>query len=686
MALSLLTNPKLALFLEEWTMDRSARPLSVILSLILLLAVLPSLAAGTDDPTVWPKSFTLKPGQAAQFAALASSPGTVTLTATWQGGPLAIGMNDAWGKTILAVPPQAPPSCKATMTVTEEILRHGIQYLLVLSVPKTADKPAVGQITVSFAASTAPQATIVPNLKTPLAGGIKAPVTVKLPGEAEPPQLQSVTPDKAQPINVVTLKARGVLPSVTWTQVFFTIAKDTAVQAKVMNITKAADGTITIDAQVPQSPAAILPYDGDVYLKLADQNPVIMTSALPFHFTPTPLAPGTPIQVNTAPRLALQYKVNVCDMTNSYVQLHPLALDEASGLAFLTTSEQNKDYGTTTYKLTAYTVSTGAQAWSKPKAGPLGYNVPYTAFGLLYVPEDWGSTLRAYDPRTGAVRWSHDSRTDLGGAIRETGYFWVIPGTNDLYCLFGGSVKVQSQGTPDAAGRVTTADYTVTGRLVALDPQTGNLRWKLDSIGETGPPAFDATSMYLCGTKGFLAYDNKQLTTRWTVNPTAGIVAWAPAVTNGLVIGGGVGSKLYAISADTGKTAWEVRPARPNVPTQSEGPISPVLESNGILYVVTAVDKLQTTGTLCAINAKTGAQLWATVVPCEEFWLSLDNPPLVMVNGVLLYASWKLYAVNPANGQILWQYDKHFQGISVSRNTIIVGVTGLGEMYAFSPQ
>jgi outer membrane protein assembly factor BamB len=668
-------------------MDRSALPRSLILSLILLLAVLPSLAAGSDDPTVWPKSFTLKPGQAAQFGALASTSGTVTLTATWQGGPLAIGINDAWGKTILAVPPQAPPSCKATMTVTEEILRHGIQYLLVLSVPETANKPAVGQITVSFAASTAPHATIVPNPKTPLAVGIKAPVTVvKLPGLAEPPQLQSVTPDKAQPINVVTLKARGVLPSATWTQVFFTIAKDTAVQAKVVDITKAADGTITILAQVPQSPAAILPYDGDVFLKIADQTPVVMTSALPFHFTPMPLAPGTPIQVSTAPRLALQWKVDTCDVTNCFVHPSVLALDEASGMAFLTTSEQNKDYGTTTYKLTAYTVSTGAQAWSKPKAGPLGYDVPHTAFGLLYVPEDWGGMLRAYDPHTGAVRWSHNSSTDLGGAINNLGYFWVIPGTNELYCLFSGSIKVKSQGTPDAAGRVSTADYTVTGRLVALDPQTGNLRWKLDSIGETGPPAFDATSMYLCGTMGFLAIDNKQTPARWTVNPTGGIVEWAPAVTNGLVIGGGSGSNLYAISAATGQIAWKVRPPRPDVPTSGEGPISPVLESNGILYVVTATDKWQTTGTLRAINAQTGAQLWATRVTCEDFWPSLHNPPLMMVNGVLLYASWKLYAVNPANGQILWQYDKHFLGISVYKNTIIVGVDGLGTMCAFSPQ
>ena len=100
-----------------------------------------------------------------------------------------------------------------------------------------------------------------------------------------------------------------------------------------------------------------------------------------------------------------------------------------------------------------------------------------------------------------------------------------------------------------------------TGEVVALDLQTGKLRWKYkagEGIGESSPSVANGV-VYIGDLTGTLhainAADGKA---RWTFK-TAGEIKSSPVVSEGKVIFGSYDGSLYAVDAAKGELAWQYR-------------------------------------------------------------------------------------------------------------------------------
>ena len=99
---------------------------------------------------------------------------------------------------------------------------------------------------------------------------------------------------------------------------------------------------------------------------------------------------------------------------------------------------------------------------------------------------------------------------------------------------------------------------TGTGELVALDLETGKLRWKYkagESIGESSP-AVSGGIVYIGDLEGVVhavrAANGQKV---WTFK-TSGEVKASPVVAEGKVVIGSYDGSLYGLDALTGKLAW----------------------------------------------------------------------------------------------------------------------------------
>ena len=119
------------------------------------------------------------------------------------------------------------------------------------------------------------------------------------------------------------------------------------------------------------------------------------------------------------------------------------------------------------------------------------------------------------------------------------------------------------------------------GELLALDLDTGKLRWKYatgpsTSIGESSPAVSDGT-VFVGDLAGVLhavsAGDGKRV---WTF-ATEGEVKSSPVVVDDLVLIGSYDTRLYALDRRTGKVRWTL---------QTDGPVhaTPAVV-NGVIYI-----------------------------------------------------------------------------------------------------
>ncbi|PYQ24300.1 MAG: serine/threonine protein kinase [Acidobacteria bacterium] len=123
------------------------------------------------------------------------------------------------------------------------------------------------------------------------------------------------------------------------------------------------------------------------------------------------------------------------------------------------------------------------------------------------------------------------------------------------------------------------------GELLALDLETGKLRWRYpvegEGIGESSPSVADGV-VYVGDLKGNLhavgAADGKRV---W-VFKTGGEVKSSPVVADGKVIVGSYDQHLYALDARTGRLAWKL---------ETEGPVHATAAVAGGLTYVTGCDQ-----------------------------------------------------------------------------------------------
>ena len=189
-----------------------------------------------------------------------------------------------------------------------------------------------------------------------------------------------------------------------------------------------------------------------------------------------------------------------------------------------------------------------------------------------------------------------------------------------------------------AGGVVYEGDFA--SNLFAIDAATGHQLWQVD-LGGGGitDPAVAKGTVYV-GTmlhSSVVAVEAGTGVLKWE-RFLGGSVFGSPAVVGGVVYIGSNDGNLYALNADTGAQLW----ASPF----TGAPDDPAVAS-GVVYVGGNDRQLY------AFNAATGAQLWS--VELEDI---VESTPTV-VDGVVYVGSsnmppYDVYAIDAVSGAILW--------------------------------
>jgi len=150
----------------------------------------------------------------------------------------------------------------------------------------------------------------------------------------------------------------------------------------------------------------------------------------------------------------------------------------------------------------------------------------------------------------------------------------------------------------------------------------------------------------------------------------------SPVIFDGLVIFALEDHGLYALDVSTGKQEWQLDTA--------EGPISPLVLSDGVLYFGTGI-----TGHFYAVNAKTGTKNWRIDVVGHYF-----SPALVAGKHVFFGTTpmrdeggGAVYALDSETGHTIWQVDdvNGSSGFALDNGTFYFGGSD-GTLHALDAQ
>ena len=234
----------------------------------------------------------------------------------------------------------------------------------------------------------------------------------------------------------------------------------------------------------------------------------------------------------------------------------------------------------------------------------------------------------------------------------------------------------------------------IDGQVVALNADTGKVRWKV-TIGpsESSPLVVDGV-VYVGDWNGKVyAFNAATGSTRWTFS-TGGKVKDAMAYAGGRIYFGSYDHHVYALNARTGKLFWRAsaqqrlgsRGTFYSTPAVAYGRVY-IGSTDGKVYSFGATSgKLRWShgtgdyvysspavwnarvfagsydGTMYAFNAATGEVLWKF-----ESNGAISGSPIV-INDVLYFSTLKgrTYALNPRNGKLLWGFRRGAYAAPVS--------------------
>lgn len=260
--------------------------------------------------------------------------------------------------------------------------------------------------------------------------------------------------------------------------------------------------------------------------------------------------------------------------------------------------------GSSDMTLYALDTQTGQLRWKQTVEGQI-FCPPLVYQGVVCIGTFEGTTLHAFEARTGRRKWTFEMGQRLGSAMAaDEGTIFAGSYDRNLYALDPqtGALKWQfrTPGLVDSCPAVRNGIVyikTPDDSVYALDARTGELKWKYDSGREE---------------EAALQISN-----------------WSPlAVTDQRVYFGSNDGHLYALDAATGKVVWRYE-------AEDEVGSSPTISGN-VAYFGTK------SGTLYALDARTGELLWqrhpedpaTNVFPRGIMW-----PPAIAEGGVFVSAS-----------------------------------------------
>lgn len=247
--------------------------------------------------------------------------------------------------------------------------------------------------------------------------------------------------------------------------------------------------------------------------------------------------------------------------------------------------------------------------------------------------------------------------------------------------------------------------YLSSGKLYALDANTGSARWASQGIGDDlSSPAVAAGAVYVSALKDgdawLYALDAGSGTARWSQNLGRSANPLSPTISGGAVYV--TGDKLYAFDATTGTPLWSAVPGNEEYFYDSPavaggvayvgggklhafdaatgrrlwavgGPLSnfrsPAV-ADGMVYVGNADQ-------LFAFNARTGAELWSAVP-------GVGTSVPAVANGVVYIGADKLYALNARTGEKLWSTGEASEYLTPAVANGLVYVGSAGQSFVFN--
>lgn len=178
--------------------------------------------------------------------------------------------------------------------------------------------------------------------------------------------------------------------------------------------------------------------------------------------------------------------------------------------------------------------------------------------------------VRLYDARTGDVRWEHDLGDEVlvrATPVEVAGNAVVADSKGRVVAFRSADGVVEWTQTLGAPVYATLAAFgqtvlvpTTRGQFVALDAESGQVRWRFalpDTTVRFSAAAVDDDVVYVGATDGVLrALAIHDGSVEWTAE-VDGALAATPLVTPSSVFVGGMDKKLYAFDRLTGALRWE---------------------------------------------------------------------------------------------------------------------------------
>lgn len=195
---------------------------------------------------------------------------------------------------------------------------------------------------------------------------------------------------------------------------------------------------------------------------------------------------------------------------------------------------------------------------------------PMVADGRVYAAlgvEGGGVAVVAVRESDGGREWrfepsEFDGPVLSAGATTDAVYVGSAGGTEageDLYAVGADGEKRWHRdlaGTCDG-GAAVAGDVVVLGTgdgLFALDPASGETRWRVDHASPGCPPVVRSETVYVGGSSGVVALDARDGSVQWELDgDLPGADEWTLADGRVYAAGGGV---AYALDAGTGEVTW----------------------------------------------------------------------------------------------------------------------------------
>lgn len=295
---------------------------------------------------------------------------------------------------------------------------------------------------------------------------------------------------------------------------------------------------------------------------------------------------------------------------------------------------------------------------------------PAVAGDKLFVASRKGEVV-AFNLHNGEKLWNYDLRDgDDAPLFGSLSHWW-----NNRNARLAGGVTV---------GFDKVLVGTEDGELVALNPETGELVWKVKVRGEILAAPTAGEGLILVNTAGgrifALSPDNGEQ--RWMHESENSLLTLrglseVTTAAGGVIFGTGNG-KVGVLIADQGAPAWEEAVAVAKGSTDLARIIdvdaTPIVQ-NGTIYAIAY------NGQLVALELRSGRQLW------KREYASFRDMQLVDNVLYLVDSTGKLYAVDARSGVELWSQQvlhKHFvTGPTVYKNYLVVG-DNEGNLHWFS--